>query len=276
MSYNDFDKRMKSYEHEFSNKLNVEKPTIVRIDGKNFSKWTKGLEKPGSKRLHKLLVDITEYLIKEYAANCGFTQSDEITIVWDALSQLPFDGKVQKISSIFASIATAHFMQHNDIATHQKMTMFDARCYNVPSRTEAINCLIWRQQDCYRNSIQGLAQCYFSHNQLHRKKCREQLQMLQEKNVNWGYCPDWYKYGTFVTRGIEMRKLTVAELNTLPEKHLARQNPEILIERHSIRNYHLEALHYYENKEGIVFEGASPKIECKKCGALNKGCCNVT
>ena len=43
--------------------------------------------------------------------------------------------------------------------------VFDARCFSVP-RDEVTNCVLWRQQDATRNSIQMVGQCYFKHQEL--------------------------------------------------------------------------------------------------------------
>ena len=62
---------------------------------------------------------------------------------------------------------------------------FDCRVFNVP-KEEVNNCLIWRQQDAERNSIQALAQSLYSHKQLEGISCKKlQDKMFTEKGVNW-------------------------------------------------------------------------------------------
>ena len=56
-------------------------PVIIRLDGNNFSKWTKGLEKPFDKKLTQLMTETTQFLVQETNAVVGYTQSDEITLV---------------------------------------------------------------------------------------------------------------------------------------------------------------------------------------------------
>ena len=63
--------------------------------------------------------------------------------------------------------------------------LFDSRVFNIP-KEEVNNCLLWRQQDATRNSIQSVAQANFSHKQLQNKNCSELQEMLfQEKGINW-------------------------------------------------------------------------------------------
>ena len=74
--------------------------------------------------------------------------------------------------------------------------MFDSRVFTLP-KEEVVNCLIWRQQDATRNSIQSVGQANFSHIQLHGKNCSNIQDMLMlEKGINWNDCPTHLKRGT--------------------------------------------------------------------------------
>ena len=46
--------------------------------------------------------------------------------------------------------------------------MFDSRVFSIP-KEEVCNCLIWRQQDATRNSIESVGQANFSSKELHKK-----------------------------------------------------------------------------------------------------------
>ena len=77
-----------------------------------------------------------------------------------------------------------------------KQAMFDSRVFNIP-KEEVNNCLLWRQQDATRNSIQSVAQANFSHKQLEGKNCNELQEMLwQEKGINWNDYPTHLKRGS--------------------------------------------------------------------------------
>jgi tRNA(His) 5'-end guanylyltransferase len=77
-----FGDRMKAYERqETSRRLLPLLPALVRIDGKNFSRFTTGLERPFDARLSDLMVATTKYLVEESNALCGYTQSDEISLL---------------------------------------------------------------------------------------------------------------------------------------------------------------------------------------------------
>jgi tRNA(His) 5'-end guanylyltransferase len=74
--------------------------------------------------------------------------------------------------------------------------MFDSRVFTLP-KEEVVNCLIWRQQDATRNSIQSVGQANFSHTQLHGKNCSDIQDMLMlEKGINWNDYPTHLKRGS--------------------------------------------------------------------------------
>ena len=74
--------------------------------------------------------------------------------------------------------------------------MFDSRVFALP-KEEVVNCLIWRQQDCVRNSIQSVGQANFSHKQLEGKNCNDIQDMLMlKKGINWNDYPTTLKRGS--------------------------------------------------------------------------------
>lgn len=107
--------RMKLYESmEAGRKLMPLLPVVIRLDGKSFSKWTRGLERPYDTRLARVMSYVTRCLVEETDARIGYTQSDEISLVIhsDTLkSEIYFGGKVAKINSVLASLASVRFAQ---------------------------------------------------------------------------------------------------------------------------------------------------------------------
>lgn len=76
-----------------------------------------------------------------------------------------------------------------------KGAFFDARCFTL-SVAEVGNCLLWRQQDATRNSIQALAQSLYSQKQLKGINTKQlQDKMFTEKGVNWNDLPTFKKRG---------------------------------------------------------------------------------
>lgn len=207
--------RMKRYEFVTRNYLTCKTPVIVRIDGKAFHTFTKGLEKPYDKQLMRLMQDTTLKLCKEVdGCKIGYTQSDEISLLitdWENVdTQAWFQNNLSKIISVTASIATLEFNKNllllalcgKDTIWGEKTmkALFDSRAFNLP-KEEVCNYFIWRQQDATRNAIQLVGQSNFSHNQLQGKTCNQIQEMLfQEKEINFNDFPATFKRGTCVIK----------------------------------------------------------------------------
>lgn len=197
--------RMKSkYEDCYRITLPGRMPLIVRIDGKAFHSFTKKCDKPWDLRLRDAMTAACQGLIKELAgAKIAYCQSDEISVLltdYDSLNTSAyFDKNLQKIVSVSASIATAHF---NRSFNSERMALFDARAFVVP-KEDVCNYFLWRQQDATRNSIMGLAQEHFPSNRLHKvNRSIAQEMLFKEKGINWNDCEIWQKRGWCVVKKI--------------------------------------------------------------------------
>jgi tRNA(His) 5'-end guanylyltransferase len=219
--------RMKEYEQTTgSQTLERTKPYIVRIDGHSFSRFTSGFMKPFDELLSESIVRTMTDTLNHFNAVTGYTQSDEITLIFtptynsktEKFNELPFNGRVIKITSLIAAYASVKFNFHlNDLFdqcvekdkysdnTVQKIKSFiahfDARAFSVPCKQEVFNNILWRSRyDCRRNSIHNLARSKFSTKQLHKKHSGQMVQMLQDVGVVYDDMSEAYRFGTFVKR----------------------------------------------------------------------------
>lgn len=168
---------------------------IIRLDGKAFHTYTKGLVKPFDEGLSKAMVETTQALCKEVQnVKLAYTQSDEISLVLsdlgDEKTQLWFEGKIQKMVSVASSIATAVF---NKKFNHPKGTLalFDARVFKLDSQQEVYEYLNWRRKDAYKNAITLISLKHFSHKEIHGVHTDDKILRIKEK----GDCPDNYELG---------------------------------------------------------------------------------
>lgn len=198
--------RMKAYERvETDQRFAPNSLVYVRLDGRNFSKFTKGLARPWDKRLSDLMIFVTEKLVKEFNCLTGYTQSDEISLLIENKygSQMVFEAKKQKLLSVIAGYASSVFSAELAARIPEKAgqyPMFDCRMFEIP-RTDASNAFLWREQDATKNSISMLAQHYFSHKELMGKNSKVKIDMLKtQKDVIWEDCPAFFKFGTYVKR----------------------------------------------------------------------------
>lgn len=264
--YDSFSTRMKLYENqEAGRRLMPLLPMCLRLDGNNFSKFTRGLGRPYDKRLSDLMVALTNYLVAETGATIGYTQSDEISLVCfsdNFKSQVYFDGRVQKVESILAAKASVFFNKHLADFLPEKAEqspVFDCRVWNVPNKAEAANVLLWREQDATRNSITMAAHEYYSHSQLFKKSTKEMQALLLEKDVNWNDYPAFFKRGSFIQKRKVLRKFSVDELERLPERHEARTNPDLQVERTEFVRIDMPPFGQVTNRVGVVFDGEEPQ-----------------
>ena len=213
--------RMKSnYEDRYRISLPRRTNVIIRIDGKAFHSYTKGLERPFDKALSDDMDETTKFICENIqGAKMGYVQSDEISILITDYEDLGthawFDNNLQKMCSIAASLATAKFNQlrtirrmeelHDyeimNVVEKTKLAMFDARVFVIPEPEEVVNYFVWRQQDATRNSISMAAQSMFSHKELQNKSTSDmQDMMMLQKEVNWNDYPTRFKRGTAVIK----------------------------------------------------------------------------
>lgn len=263
-----FGDRMKLYEmSEAGRKILPLLPVVARLDGRAFHSFVRGLNRPYDERLSSLMVDTTKYLVRETNANCGYTQSDEITLSWFCptfASQIVFDGRVSKMTSILAAMCSVYFNQMipNFLPKEyaKKSPLFDCRVWGLPNIVEAANAFLWREQDATKNSISMAARCYYSHNELKNKNGSEMQEMLWQKGVNWNDYPSFFKRGTYVQRKKVVSKFTTEELDRLPEKHNARKNPELKIERTEYVTLDMPPFGKVINRPEVIFYGEEPKL----------------
>lgn len=225
--------RMKGYENITRNYLVRRTPVILRLDGKAFHTFTRGFKKPFDEILVRSMQETMKYLC-ENIQGCvlGYTQSDEITLILVDYKKIDscawFDYNIQKCASISASMATLAFNRffeqevrlNYDVESYltddvenklletylkaiRKGAMFDSRVFNIP-KEEVTNCVLWRQNDATRNSIEMVGHANFSQNQLHKKSCNEIQDMLMlQKGINWNNFPTHLKRGSCCIRKVD-------------------------------------------------------------------------
>jgi tRNA(His) 5'-end guanylyltransferase len=225
------------------------------------------LKRPYDERLSNLMVETSLFLCKETNANCVYTQSDEISLVWyseDIKSQNLFDGKVFKLTSILASLATGFFNKNLSKYLPEKAHLiptFDCRVFNLPNSVEVGNYFHWRELDATKNSISMAAQHYYSHKELENKNGSQKQEMLFQKGINWNDYPTFFKRGTYIQRKKTKQPFSTEEISNLPLKHTARTEPNFSIERNSIEILDLPPFLKIKNREEVILFGSDPILE---------------
>lgn len=267
----DFGDRMKAYEAvETARTFDPALPIYARVDGRSFSRFTRGMERPFDPRMTAAMAATTKQIVRETHARIGYTQSDEISLVWmcDAPESEPlFGGKVHKLTSVLASMAAAHFAfalpvyfgRDEGVRLSTMAPHFDARVFQLPSKIEAANAFLWRAMDARKNSVSMAARTHFSHKALHGKDQRDMRAMMAEKGVDFETAyPANFKWGTWVRRVTFERAFAAEELERIPEKH--RPAADTLVTRSEVREVEMPEFHKVTNRVEVVFDGAEPLL----------------
>jgi tRNA(His) guanylyltransferase len=209
--------RMKLYESQFDHTLPLDKPTILRLDGHGFSRFTSHFARPFDERIHSAMIATCADLLHFFPrATVAYTQSDEITLVFPEGVQ-SFNERVQKLCSLSGSYCSVRFNKHltgalknmpepevkGDVEKVLGTAHFDARLFPVPSVEEALNNLIWRcRNDAVRNSVSAFARTMYSTKEMNGKKTQELIgMMLEGKGVRFEEAvPKWAIEGCLTKR----------------------------------------------------------------------------
>ena len=212
---------------------------IVRIDGKAFHTFTRGLERPYCPELADAM-DTAAMALAQSMMGCRFAygQSDEFSFLFSDFdkdeTEMWFSGNIQKIASVSASIFTAHFNQRwrEVIPSKGRLgppvivpALFDARVFVIPNRKDVAEYFHWRQVDASRNSLNMLASCHFSHKELQSKNSEDKHNMLHGVGVNWNNMPIPFKRGRVIRR--EPNKRTVRYTHKKTKQEIVQEIEEM-------------------------------------------------
>lgn len=244
-------------------------PVVARMDGRGFSKFTRGLPRPFDADFSQAMIETTKRLVEGTGARIGYTQSDEITLVWlveDIAEQMMFDAKTQKLCSVLAGMTSACFitelLQSPSAELRLRATRaphFDARVFQVPSQTEAANAVLWRERDAYKNSMSMACRAYYSHRAMHGKNWSDMNDMLFQKGIIFSDYPSFFKRGSFLQARTREVALDAVALARIP-KH--KRPPEgQTFTRRAIERIEMPPFNNVTNREAVIFEAADPVIK---------------
>lgn len=299
MRFDELGIRIKQYEAQTTHRyLMPGLPVYARIDGRAFHTFCRGLKKPFCYELVKTMQEVTKFLVEETHAQLGYVQSDEISLCWLDVDKAPFDGKLHKLESVLASLATSKFVNYINYKYNtynvlksakveyaeskviesfiqdmidgipnweqlydkcQKLNpSFDCRVFQLPNEVELANTFVWREIDAVRNSVSMLAQANFSHKELQGKDRKSMLTMLEEKGIRWNELRSDLKQGAYFKRFVEDKYLEDEIWNKIPEN----KRPESrYCKRSIIKQIELPIMKNIENKVGVYFYGEEPKVK---------------
>ncbi len=211
---------------------------IVRADGRNFSGLSNylELERPYDKFFAKLMIDVCTDFFVEFSPSLIFTFSDEINVL---LSEVPFNGRIEKLDSVFASFIAGsftknigkylnHFKQVD--STNLKPISFDSRVIPL-SCHGAIEYFKDRQNEAWRNCLNGYSYWKLREEYgkseaveiLNKKKSSELHEILFERGLNISELPQWQRRGI----GLYKKEISINGYNPLSKENVTSSRSKI-------------------------------------------------
>ncbi len=212
---------MKEYEFLQRPFLMLRCPKVIRVDMKAGHSFTRGFERPFDEIFAQCMCETAKALCRQInGAVFAFVQSDEISVIINDMKDPAspncfFNGNVNKIVSVAASIATAEFNKayfrlvqpipefhkREKYAANFFKALFDARVFCLPNVKEVYNYVLWRQNDASINSVQMAAHAVFDEEDVRGKDLSELQDMLMlRQGINWNDYQEYFKRGGLVAR----------------------------------------------------------------------------
>lgn len=209
----------KTREREFREYLPEKPLAIVRLDGKAFHTFTKNFERPFDFRFIEGMNSAALAVINKVinSAEFAYVQSDEISLFFtnsfSEYSDLPFNGRIEKILSTSASAATGGFMKSCET---EDIPVFDARVLTVDNLSQLDDYLTWRRMDARKNAISMAAEANYSHKQLIGKSTNDRWEMLQ--STDNAVLPDDFMWGRLIVKEYFTEEVTFTNPKTKTEE----------------------------------------------------------
>ena len=265
MKFETLEDKCKYYQGLANYKLMPNSYILCHIDGRAFGSYCRQFDKPFDDRFISIMNNVAQYVCTNVSGcRFGYVQSDEISLV---VSDLDYDKKendswfgyrINKMCSIIGSLASTKFVQESimdivslpcsqadlvEMVRGMKLVEFDCKVWNVPTYNDVFCWLLYRQNDCIRNSKQMVSQAYFKQKMLSGKNVDKQIQMVKEMfGVDWNSFCNGKKFGRFVVR---------KPVKVETEHGVVERNKWVVEEAYSLNT----------NKEKFVESGIIPRLE---------------
>jgi tRNA(His) guanylyltransferase len=173
--------------------------TIVRVDGRSFSRFTdEHYAKPFDPQFSQIMTATAEALLIELQGRYAYTESDEISVLLPRSTGL-FGRSLEKLVSISAGVASATFTHTAGVTAH-----FDSRVWVGTDPGDVVDYFSWRQADAARCALNGW--CYWTLRKaglsmtdatarLHGTSTSAKNEMLFEHGINFAAVPAWQRRG---------------------------------------------------------------------------------
>lgn len=216
--------KFKAYEKAAQTRLPEKSYAVLRMDGKNFSTYTKRFARPYDFNFIEAMDEVTRKLCALIPGTIvGYTQSDEISIIFSDLqgkrTEQWLGGKMSKILSLASAYCTAFFIEQVGL-DGSNVPVFDARCHTLSDPDEIQEYVRWRRFDAQKNSVTMAANMLHSHKFLMGVSSKNRLALLQ--GTEYEKLPDEFYNGRicyrheYVEKGFRMLGPAHTDAESIP------------------------------------------------------------
>jgi tRNA(His) guanylyltransferase len=207
------------YQSGRDERLIDEIPVVMRLDGRAFHQLTKNYEKPFDANFREAMKETMVYLVDQFSPCIGYTQSDEITLVFQkktVKSQIAFNARRFKLMSVVPSSASVFLYKRlSERFSDVPVVAMDAFANNVPSEIKAVYNLIWRENDAFVNAVNDLGIHHYGKQAVAGLKQKAIIQMLI-RDKHWDSVPAHYRRGWYAQRQSVSHNRSAVQAFTLP------------------------------------------------------------
>lgn len=176
----------------------VEPPIALRLDGVGFGKALRGFRWPRDRRVHEALIEAAEALLDRLGGDAVYVGSDEINLVM--LGELPYSGRVEKLVSISAGIASAVLSLRLG-----RPLYFDSRIVPLEGGTDALRYLLYRARVVFNNYVNSMLASRGVRIERLEGGLRERLSLLMRLGVD-PLAEPWASMGSCGARLLVIRR----------------------------------------------------------------------
>lgn len=202
MTPDEFEAKMRLGEYFHTLKVFPWAWTVIRLDGRSFSKFTEDMNKPFDDDFHTAMKLTAQEVFENFNALYAYTESDEISILLPRNTDL-FDREVEKLVSVSAALAAS------TITTYYKgkypPCAFDSRLWIGVTEQDVTDYFRWRAADAHRCALNSYAYWTLrkdgltagkASKELEEKDYRFKNELLLKHGTNYDEVPLWQRRGT--------------------------------------------------------------------------------
>lgn len=231
MNNDDFEMRMRSLEYYHSLRLVPGTWTVLRLDGRGFTKFTaQHFERPFDARFSDYMLQAAQAVLEQFQGIYAYTESDEISILF-APNWSIFDRELEKIISLSAALASATFsLACGEVAS------FDSRIWVGVTEQDVVDYFRWRQSDAARCALNGWAYWTLrkegknmteATNALQGQTTAYKNELLFERGINFNEVQVWQRRGI----GLYWENYDKEGFNPVTQERVMSQRRRIKIDR---------------------------------------------